>query len=282
MGELISKGHPKDQAYAIAKQALNKACGRTRSDAIAREELLLTTVRSRLKQHFVALFAATTVQAGHGGPPPQEAINYLKSKKAVVTTSYQDMWKAENKAAFTVARIAELGILSDVQDSLVKALEEGQPYQEWAKGIKDTLDESGWSDYGDTGAPYRLSTIYNTNMRVARSVEEWATIERTKNFLPYLEYNIGTSTHHRDEHVSWDGTILPADDPWWDTHMTPNGFGCKCWVRQLTKRMAEELGITTDAPPGEPDEGWDFNPGKDRDTMLEQALQEAETNFNGS
>jgi hypothetical protein len=37
MGELIAAGHPKDQAYAIAKQALNKACGRTRSNSIAFE-----------------------------------------------------------------------------------------------------------------------------------------------------------------------------------------------------------------------------------------------------
>jgi hypothetical protein len=48
-------------------------------------------------------------------------------------------------------------------------------------------------------------------------------------------YRIGPSVHHRQEHLSWDGLILPKDDPWWDSHFPPNGWGCKCYTRAVSE-----------------------------------------------
>jgi len=47
---------------------------------------------------------------------------------------------------------------------------------------------------------------------------------------------------------AWDGVTLPADDSWWKTHYTPNGWGYnvgeaafgKSWVRE--PGQFEELG----------------------------------------
>jgi hypothetical protein len=83
---------------------------------------------------------------------------------------------------------------------------------------------------------------------------------------PYLMYRIGPSVNHRQEHVSWDGLIL--DDPWWDSHFPPNGWGCRCYTRAVSEaRLAKykedgvpvpsaadgtgggTLKIKTDAPP---------------------------------
>jgi hypothetical protein len=65
---------------------------------------------------------------------------------------------------------------------------------------------------------------------------------------PYLMYRIGPSVRHREDHQSWDGLILPKDDPWWDSHFPPNGWGCKCYTRAVTearKKQYEENGIPT-------------------------------------
>jgi hypothetical protein len=59
-------------------------------------------------------------------------------------------------------------------------------------------------------------------------------------------YRIGNSVHHREEHVSWDGLILPKNDPWWDSHFPPNGWGCKCYTRAVSearKKQYEANGI---------------------------------------
>jgi hypothetical protein len=61
-------------------------------------------------------------------------------------------------------------------------------------------------------------------------------------------YRIGPIVRHREDHQSWDGLILPKDDPWWDSHFPPNGWGCKCYTRAVTearKKQYEENGIPT-------------------------------------
>jgi len=57
--------------------------------------------------------------------------------------------------------------------------------------------------------------------------------------LPYLTYKHGDSKRPRPHHLAWDGTTLPAADPWWDTHYPQNGWGCKCRVYGSTKKEYE-------------------------------------------
>ena len=119
-------------------------------------------------------------------------------------------------------------------------------------------------------------------MRTARSAGQWERVQRTKATHSMLVYELGPSERHRAEHEAWAGTILPADDPFWDTHYPPNGWGCKCRVRQLSRRAAEKRGGKTPRPetptkewknkrtgevsqvPVGIDPGWDYNVGKSR------------------
>jgi len=59
---------------------------------------------------------------------------------------------------------------------------------------------------------------------------------------PYLIYRHGDSAHPRVLHLSWDGTCLPADDPWWSTHTPQNGWGCKCKIFSGGERDITRLG----------------------------------------
>jgi hypothetical protein len=83
-----------------------------------------------------------------------------------------------------------------------------------------------------------------------RSAYQKGQYERTmaSDLHPYLMYRIGPSVHHREDHASWDGLILPKDDSWWDSHFPPNGWGCKCYTRAITearKKQYETNGIPT-------------------------------------
>lgn len=77
-----------------------------------------------------------------------------------------------------------------------------------------------------------LAAEYNLATRQARSAEQWQNFKRDQDVYPNLEYMPSRSANQRDAHVRLYGTILPLDDPFWDTAMPPNGWGCKCWVKQ--------------------------------------------------
>lgn len=188
------------------------------------------------------------------GPVPRDALAYFRDKDLRVGFDYQDVWGREHAHAFTVAKAMKLDILDDVRTGLDEALAEGKTFRDFSRGLKPRLQEKGWwgikeeidPNTGERrrvqlGSPRRLKTIYQSNLRSARSAGQWQRIQRTKETMPFLLYELGPSENHREQHVAWAGTLLPVDHPWWESHMTPNGYGCKCRVRQVSEVEAERL-----------------------------------------
>jgi hypothetical protein len=191
---------------------------------------------------------------------PKEALTYLKNKSLQPAFSYKDVWHEEHATAFTVAKAMQLDVLSDLHNAVTDAMEKGQSFESFKKNIKPLLQQKGWwgkkemidpltgkTVNAQLGSDRRLQTIYRVNMRSAYQKGQY---ERTmeSDLHPYLMYRIGTSVHHREEHVRWDGLILPKDDPWWDSHFPQKDFGCKCYTRAVTearKQRYESEGIPT-------------------------------------
>ncbi len=187
-------------------------------------------------------------------PVPKEALAFFRAKKLRIGFDYRDVWREEHATQFTVAKIVEANILKAIRDSLTTALEQGETFEQWRTKIRPELEKSGWwgkrevvdkstGEVGVTelGEPRRLRTVFDTNMRTARAAGQWERIQRTKRVLPFLLYSLGPSIEHRPEHVAWHGVLLPADDPWWQSHFAPNGYGCKCNIRQVGRAEYQRL-----------------------------------------
>ena len=189
---------------------------------------------------------------------PKEALDYIKNKNLKVGFSYKDVWNEEHATAFTVAKAMQIDVLSDLKKAVEKAIEDGQSFETFKKNIKPTLQQKGWwgkkkmtdpltGDVIDAqlGSDRRLKTIYNVNLRSAYQKGQY---DRTmaSDLHPYLIYRVGNSVKHRDQHLAWNGLILPKDDPFWDSHFPPNGYGCKCYTRAVSearKKKYESEGI---------------------------------------
>ncbi len=230
------------------------------------------------------------------GPPP-EASRYLRNKGFKPAFSWRDVEPEEHAVAFTVAKAMEMDLLAAMRAEVQRALDEGLPFETFQKNWRANPRLSDWwgrremvdPDSGEIkevqlGSPRRLKTIYNANLRTARAAGQWERIQRTKDWLPYLEYNIGPSERHRPLHAAKKGMILPVDAAFWDAWMPPNGFGCKCWVRQITRREAERRGISDEPEIVEAtysadvvgiDPGWQRNPGKARLLHAEMMFDDA-------
>lgn len=189
---------------------------------------------------------------------PKEALDYIKNKKLKVGFSYKDVWNEEHSTSFTVAKAMQIDVLDDMKKAVEKAIKDGQSFESFKKNIKPTLQKKGWWGRkkmtdpltGDLieaqlGSDRRLKTIYDVNLRSAYQKGQY---DRTmqSDMHPYLMYRIGNSTNHREQHLDWDGLILPKNDPFWDLHFPPNGFGCKCHTRAVSearKQRYEKDGI---------------------------------------
>ena len=229
---------------------------------------------------------------------PSEALAFFAAKGIRPSFDYRDVWREEHAQAFTVAKAMQDDVLTAIKEALQTALAEGQTLRDF-QGIQPLLEKLCWWGIQDRidpltgeertvqlGSPRRLRLIYRANMRTARAAGQWHRAERTKQARPYLLYQLGPSREHREEHVSWAGLILPIDHPWWRTHFPPNGWECKCRVRQISQRERDRLAATgnylTEAPalnrrswvnkrtgeiervPKGIDPGWDANAGISR------------------
>lgn len=101
-----------------------------------------------------------------------------------------------------------------------------------------------------------LQTEYNTAVRSARAAVKWREFLKVEHLYPNLEYMQSRASHKRDSHLAYVGTILPIRHSWWDTHLPPIDWNCKCWVRQTDKEPTAVPGEELVSP------SFTNNPGK--------------------
>lgn len=184
---------------------------------------------------------------------PKKALDYLKRKVLKPAFSYRDVWNEEHASAFTVAKAMQADVLQDMKDAVEAAIAEGKTFRDFQKELRPILESKGWWGRkemtdpvtGETrdaqlGSSRRLKTIYDTNIGQAYRAGAWDRGQESDSH-PYIMYRVGSSRKHRDEHLAWDGLILPKDDPFWNTHAPKNGWGCKCYLRFLSRASYERF-----------------------------------------
>jgi uncharacterized protein with gpF-like domain len=121
-----------------------------------------------------------------------------------------------------VAGAYKAEMLSDFREAVDKAIVQGSTLADFRKDFDRIVAKHGWSYNGSRG--WRSEVIYSTNIRTSYAAGRWAqlTDPEFRRVMPYLVYRHGDSRVPRPLHLSWDGTTLPADDPWWNTHYVPN------------------------------------------------------------
>ena len=180
---------------------------------------------------------------------PKEAISFFRDKLALPTRAWNDLLGEAHERAFVVAGATEAALLADFQSAILEALEEGTTLQEFRKRFDTIVQKHGWDYKG--GRDWRSEVIYDTNLRSAYAAGRYKefTDPEVLAMRPYWMYRHGGSIQPRLEHLSWDGLVLPADDPFWATHTPPNGFGCSCTWFALSERDMEDRGLDVGQAP---------------------------------
>lgn len=237
--------------------------------------------------------------------PPEQAIAYFREKGYAITWGWQELWQEAQAKAFTIAGVTKMDVLMDIRQAVDTALAKGETYSQFARDLAPVLQAKGWFGRGaqidpETGempgkalTPWRLKTIYQTNLQTAYMAGRYKTQMENVAERPFWQYVAVMDRRTRPSHAALNGLVFRADDPFWQSFYPPCGFNCRCRVRALDRENMDsrklllsssqgrlsEIRVPTsqhpDAPtvpvtrfqlaPGKfvaPDPGWNYNPGR--------------------
>lgn len=243
------------------------------------------------------------------GLPPEKAVEYFKSKGYAFSWNWWDIWQEAHTIVFTVAKAMRDDILQDIRDIVQKAIEEGLSFRSFQKLLEPRLKAKGWwgkAIVGDEtgaqqvqlGSPWRLRTIYRTNMQTSFMAGRYRTFMEMTDNRPYWQYVAVLDSRTRPSHRALHGKVFRYDDPFWNYFFPPNGWHCRCSVRALSEKNIRDRGLVVENSEGRismkevpiskssdktaevavymgyhgerivTDAGWSYNPGIDRRSAI--------------
>lgn len=241
--------------------------------------------------------------------PPKQAVAYLQRKGFAFSWDWEELWQDAQAQAFTVAKVTRLDILQDIRDAVDKALAEGKTLAWFTKELTPVLQAKGWwgrQEHVDPetgkistvqlGSPWRLQTIFRTNVQTAYMAGRFEQQLENADDRPYWQYVAILDGRTRPSHRAMNGKVFRYDDPFWSSFYPPNGWGCRCRVKTLADTDIERRGFAVESSAGKlgssmrlvseksgemrevatyrtidpdtrreilvaPDVGWSYNPG---------------------
>jgi SPP1 gp7 family putative phage head morphogenesis protein len=206
-----------------------------------------------------------TAVRGTFGPFTEQS-EHFRQKVNLPTRTWRDITRGQHARAFVVAGAMRADMLTDFREAVDAAITDGETLDQFRARFDAIVGKYGWQYNGKRG--WRTRVIYDTNMRTSFMAGRYAqmtepdVLERH----PYWQYQHNTVTNPREQHQAWNGLVLRHDDPWWDVHFPPNGWGCRCDVLPVSERTLRKIGKSgvDTAPPDTvpvPDE-WRYNVGE--------------------
>lgn len=185
----------------------------------------------------------------------EEAIRAIRRRVPMSDEAWELLELAEREFAFTVADVAQLDIVTDVYESITRAVENGTTLEDFKAEVGEKL-EAAWGE----DDPARVETIFRTNVQSAYNAGRHEAAQAVKQDRPFWRYECVVDSRTSEICRPCDGVVLEADDPWWRTHYPPLHPNCRCVATTLTREQAEAEGITSTPPRTEAADGFGAAP----------------------
>lgn len=191
---------------------------------------------------------------GFFGEPPETAISYLENKQLVPTKHWHDLRDGAHNQAFTVANLSRIDLLGDIKQSLIDAQKKGLTMEQWRSQITPVLKSKGWwgkdENGREMGTPWRLETIYRTNLQAAYMAGRRHEMLQATDTHPYWRYVAIMDNRTRPAHRALHDRVMRADDGAWDSIFPPCGFNCRCRVSPMTENAVGRGHYTVESSEG--------------------------------
>lgn len=193
--------------------------------------------------------------------PFAEQIAFFRGKlgNLVPTAKWDDLMHAEHDVAFMVAGAAKADLLADLAEAVDKAISDGETIQQFRRRFLEIIQRRGWAGFtgddrttdrpqGGKGLAWRTRVIYETNLLTSYAAGRRAQLE-DGGYTHWMYKHSDFVQRPRPHHVALNGIVRSKDDPFWQTHYPPNGWGCRCRVLGVRgPAQARRLGGDWDKP----------------------------------
>ena len=103
------------------------------------------------------------------GLPPEQALEYFRSKGYVVSMDWREVWQGAHDRAFTVAHVMKTDILQDIRAGVDQFIEGGVTRRQVMQAMQEKY--VGFGVWGATERPKQLGLCHWKSVSDSRSVE---------------------------------------------------------------------------------------------------------------
>lgn len=187
-----------------------------------------------------------------------EAVEAFRKRVPVTKDVAESVNDFTHDRGFTISGVAQLEVVQDVHQSIETAIQNGTPLDEWKATIEKQLTEA----WGRKDSP-RLETIFrNATMQSYNAGRrEQMLAPDVVRFRPFWMFDGVVDERTTEICRACDGTILPHDDPWWETHSPALHHRCRSSIRNMRVTDAQRRGVTASPPAHDAAEGFGKPPG---------------------
>ena len=177
--------------------------------------------------------------------PPKKAIDYLQQKQVMPSQDWFEVQGNAHNKAFVIAHMTQMDLLQDIKQSLLDAQAKGMNLKDWSAQAEQRMRAKGWWGKKEIttadgtrevqlGSPYRLKTIYQTNMAQAYEAGRQSVMWDDQDTLfPYVMYSAILDNKTRPRHRALHGVVMLKSDPAWQAIAPKNGYNCRCLIIEL-------------------------------------------------
>ena len=165
-----------------------------------------------------------------------EAMLFFDERVPITSEEFERVGKDARARSFTISGANELAVVQTVFNEIKRAVESGEPIQDFRKRVKAKL-KGDWT----RATSARLDTIFiNTTQKAyGRGRFEQMNdkdVKRTRKFWLY-DAVLDSRTTTICEFLN--GTVRPADDDFWSGHYPPMHHRCRSGIRSIRQEVAD-------------------------------------------
>jgi SPP1 gp7 family putative phage head morphogenesis protein len=170
----------------------------------------------------------------------EEAIRQFRKRVPMTDAQWEKLTEAEREFSFKVSGVSQAELVNDAWEEIDRAIADGTTLDDFKQAVGDRLEQAwGGAD------PARLETVFRTNTQQAYNGgrHEVLSHPEVKKARPFLRFDAVMDSRTSDICDALDGTVRPADDPFWDTHHPPLHFNCRSILTPLSEEEAGDEGV---------------------------------------